>query len=46
MQVEIMVKVGGRVVRQFVEEVSGTLEQMEETIDELGRRPAWRNWTI
>jgi len=39
-QVEITVKVGGRVVRRLVEEVGGTLEQMEETVDELGRRVA------
>lgn len=38
MKVEISVKVEGQVVKQFVEDVSGTLEQMEETIDALGRR--------
>ena len=40
MQVEISVKVGGRVVQTQVAEVSGTLEQMEETIHALGKRAA------
>ena len=43
MQVEITVKVNREVVRQQVEQVSGTLEDMEEKIDALSRRwPAWR----
>ena len=37
MKVEITVKVDGRVVTQQVEQVEGTLEQMEETIDALSR---------
>ena len=40
MQVEIAVKVGGRLVKTQVAEVSGTLEQMEETIHALGKRAA------
>jgi hypothetical protein len=40
MQVEIAVKVGGRVVKTQVAEVSGTLEQMEEAIHALGKRAA------
>jgi hypothetical protein len=40
MQVEITVKVNGQVVRQHVEQVSGTLEQMEEAIDALSRQVA------
>ena len=43
MQVEITVKVNGEVVRQQVEQVSGTLEDVEEKIDALSRRwPSWR----
>ena len=38
MQVEVVVKVGGRVVNTYVQEVGGTLEQMEEEIHELGKR--------
>jgi hypothetical protein len=38
MQVEIAVKVGGRVVKTQVAEVSGTLEQMEEAIHAMGKR--------
>ena len=40
MQVEITVKINGQVVRQHVEQVSGTLEQMEEAIDMMSRRVA------
>jgi hypothetical protein len=40
MQVEITVKVNGQVVRDHVEQVSGTLESMEETIDALSRQVA------
>ncbi len=37
MQVEITVKVNGRDVKKVVEQVEGTLEQMEEKIDALSR---------
>jgi len=40
MQVEITVKVDGQMVTQHVEQVDGTLEQMEETIDALSRQVA------
>lgn len=40
MQVEISVKVDGRVVKTHVQQVEGTLEQMEETIHALGKRVA------
>jgi hypothetical protein len=40
MQVEITVKVNGQVIREHAEQVSGTLEQMEETIDALSRQVA------
>ena len=40
MQVEISVKVDGKVVQTHTAEVSGTLEQMEETIHALGKRVA------
>ena len=40
MQVEITVKVNGEVVREHVEQVSGTLEDMEEKIDALSRQVA------
>ena len=40
MKVEITVKVDGRLVKEHVEQVSGTLEQMEETIDSLSRTVA------
>lgn len=40
MEVEITVKVDGRLVTQHVEQVAGTLEQMEETIDALSRTVA------
>ena len=40
MQVEITVKVNGQVVRQHVEQVSGTLEDMEEKIDAMSRQVA------
>jgi hypothetical protein len=40
MQVEITVKVNGRLVREQMEQVSGTLEDMEETIDAMTRQVA------
>ncbi len=40
MQVEIAVKVDGKLVKTHVEQVSGTLEQMEESIHALGKRVA------
>ena len=40
MQIEITVKVNGQVVREHVEQVSGTLEDMEEKIDALSRQVA------
>ena len=40
MQIEITVKVNGQVVREHVEQVSGTLESMEETIDAMSRQVA------
>lgn len=40
MQVEIQVKVGGRVVKTHVQEVQGTLEQMEEAIHALSKQVA------
>jgi hypothetical protein len=40
MQVESTVKVNGQVVREHVEQVSGTLEDMEEKIDALSRQVA------
>lgn len=40
MKVEITVKVNGEVVREHVEQVSGTLESMEETIDAMSREVA------
>lgn len=40
MQVEITVKVNGQVVREQMEQVSGTLEDMEETIDAMTRQVA------
>jgi len=36
-QVEITIKVNGQLVKQQVEEVDGTLEQMEEKIDAMSR---------
>lgn len=36
-QVEITIKVNGQLVKQQVEEVDGTLEQMEERIDAMSR---------
>lgn len=36
-QVEITVKVNGQIVQQQIEEVDGTLEQMEEKIDAMSR---------
>lgn len=38
MQVEITVKVDGKLVKTHAQEVSGTLEQMEETIIALSKR--------
>ena len=40
MQVEITVKVDGRLVKEHVEQVEGTLEQMEEKITSLSRTVA------
>lgn len=40
MQVEIVVKVDGRLVKTHTQQVQGTLEQMEETIHALGKRVA------
>ena len=40
MQVEITVKVNGQVIGEHVEQVSGTLEQMEEAIDAMSRQVA------
>lgn len=40
MQVEISIKVDGCVVKTHLQEVDGTLEQMEETIHALGKRVA------
>ncbi|MBI4716190.1 MAG: hypothetical protein HY763_00135 [Planctomycetes bacterium] len=40
MEVEITVKVNGQVVREQVEQVSGTLEDMEEKIDAITRQVA------
>ena len=36
MQVEVTVKVDGRLVKTHIQQVQGTLEQMEETIHALG----------
>jgi len=40
MKVEITIKVDGQLVKRHVEQVGGTLEQMEETIDALSRSVA------
>jgi hypothetical protein len=40
MDVKITVEVNGEIVRQDVKQVSGTLEQMEETIDAMTRQVA------
>jgi hypothetical protein len=40
MQVEITVKVNGQLVKQHVEQVNGTLEQMEEKIHSLSKAVA------
>jgi len=40
MKVEITIKVDGQVVTKHLEQVDGTLENMEETIDALSRRVA------
>lgn len=39
-EVEITVKVNGQVVKQQVEQVAGTLEEMEERIDAMSRELA------
>ena len=39
-RVEITVKVNGQVVKEQVEQVDGTLEQMEEKIDAMSRQLA------
>lgn len=36
-QVEITIKVNGQMVKQQIEQVDGTLEQMEEKIDAMSR---------
>jgi hypothetical protein len=41
-KVKITVEVDGQVVEQVVEQVGGTLEQMEEKIDALARQLAAR----
>jgi hypothetical protein len=38
MQVEIAIKVNGTLVKTHVQQVNGTLEQMEETIIALSKR--------
>lgn len=38
MQVEIAIKVNGTLVKSHVQQVNGTLEQMEETIIALSKR--------
>ena len=40
MKVEITVKVDGQLVKKHMEQVEGTLEQMEEKIDSLSREVA------
>jgi hypothetical protein len=40
MEVEVTVKVDGRLVKTHVQQVQGTLEQMEETIHSLSKRVA------
>lgn len=40
MEVEITVKVNGRLVKQHVEQVSGTLEAMEEKIHAMSKEVA------
>jgi len=40
MKVEVTVKVDGQLVTQHVEQVEGTLEQIEEAIDVLSRKVA------
>jgi hypothetical protein len=40
MQVEITVKVDGRLVKEHVEQVTGTLEQMEEKIHAMSKEVA------
>jgi hypothetical protein len=40
MQVEITIKVNGQPLKTHATEVSGTLEQMEETIHALGKKVA------
>ncbi len=40
MKVEITIKVDGQLVKRHVEQVGGTLEEMEEKIDALSRSVA------
>lgn len=40
MKVEITIKVDGQLVKRHLEQVAGTLEQMEEKIDTLARSVA------
>ena len=40
MDVKITVEVDGQLVEQHIEQVDGTLEDMEETIDAMSRRVA------
>lgn len=40
MQVEVTVKVDGRLVKTHMQQVDGTLEQMEESIHALSKRVA------
>ena len=40
MEVEVTVKVGGRLVKTHVQQVEGTLDQMEEAIHALGKKVA------
>ncbi len=40
MEVKITVEVDGQLVEQHIEQVNGTLEDMEETIDGMSRRVA------
>ena len=40
MQVEIEVKVNGKIVKRLVETVDGTLENMEETVHAMTRQVA------
>ena len=40
MEVEVTVKVDGRLVKTHVQQVEGTLDQMEEAIHALGKKVA------